>query len=150
MTSNIRTAIIAWTNNPIADDSWDRSVSIPDTCKTDAEVLGFLNVPDAAVFLYEGPDYEGKVVEVLHEGLKCDFPSRYLDLRGIKTLEDVKSQGLITIREMLFCPLEKARQLQEAVEVEDNDDWMDDWRREIAMEAGMLHGVDAYNEAMGY
>jgi hypothetical protein len=29
-----------------------------------------------------------------------------------------------------------------------NDD--DSWRREIAQEAGMLHGVDAYNEAMGY
>lgn len=150
MTSNIRTAIIAWTNNPVADDSWDRSVSIPDACKTDEQVLSFLNVPGAAVFLYEGPDYEGKVVEVLHEGLKCDFPSRYLERRGIKTLEDVESQGLITIREMLFCPLEKARQLQEAVEVEDDDDWMDDWRREMAMEAGMLHGVDAYNEAMGY
>jgi len=25
-----------------------------------------------------------------------------------------------------------------------------EWRREIAMEAGMLHGVDAYNEVMGY
>lgn len=25
-----------------------------------------------------------------------------------------------------------------------------EWRREIAMEAGMLHGVDAYNDAMGY
>jgi hypothetical protein len=24
------------------------------------------------------------------------------------------------------------------------------WRREIAMEAGMLHGVSAYNEAMGW
>lgn len=24
-----------------------------------------------------------------------------------------------------------------------------EWQREIAMEAGMLHGVDAYNEAMG-
>lgn len=24
------------------------------------------------------------------------------------------------------------------------------WQREIAMEAGMLHGVDAYNDAMGY
>ena len=150
MTNNIRTAIIAWTNNPVADDSWDRSVSIPDTCKTDGQVLSFLNVPGAAVFLYEGPDYEGKVVEVLHEGLKCDFPSRYLERRGIKTLEDVKSQGLITIREMLFCPLEKARQLQEAVEESNDDDWMEEWRREIALEAGMLHGVDAYNEAMGY
>lgn len=26
----------------------------------------------------------------------------------------------------------------------------DDWRREIAMEAGMLHGVDAYNDEMGW
>ena len=25
----------------------------------------------------------------------------------------------------------------------------EEWRREIAMEAGMLHGVDAYNEVMG-
>jgi hypothetical protein len=24
------------------------------------------------------------------------------------------------------------------------------WAREMAMEAGMLHGVDAYNEVMGY
>ena len=26
----------------------------------------------------------------------------------------------------------------------------DEWRREQAMEAGMLHGIDAYNEMMGY
>ena len=26
----------------------------------------------------------------------------------------------------------------------------DDWRHEQAMEAGMLHGVDAYNDAMGW
>lgn len=25
-----------------------------------------------------------------------------------------------------------------------------EWQREIAMEAGMLHGCDAYNDAMGY
>tara|TARA_R110002096_G_scaffold257163_3_gene450485 strand:+ start:528 stop:761 length:234 start_codon:yes stop_codon:yes gene_type:complete len=34
---------------------------------------------------------------------------------------------------------------------EDEDDsWQDEWRREIAMEAGMLGGCDAYNEVMGY
>ena len=150
MAKNIRTAIIAWTNNPVADDSWGRSVSIPDTCQTDEQVLSFLNVPDAAVFLYEGPDYEGKVVQVLHEGLKCDFPSRHLERCGINTLEDIETLGLSTIRETLFCPLEKARQLQEAVEVEDDDDWMEEWRREMAMEAGMMGGCDAYNEVMGY
>lgn len=26
----------------------------------------------------------------------------------------------------------------------------DDWRREMAMEAGMLHGVEAYNDVMGW
>lgn len=26
----------------------------------------------------------------------------------------------------------------------------DEWRREIATEAGMLHGCDGYNEVMGY
>lgn len=31
-----------------------------------------------------------------------------------------------------------------------DEDVDDEWRREIAQEAGMLHGVDAYNEAMGY
>mgnify|MGYP003660245791 CR=1 FL=1 len=31
-----------------------------------------------------------------------------------------------------------------------NDDDDGDWRREIAMEAGMLHGVSAYNEVMGW
>ena len=41
-------------------------------------------------------------------------------------------------------------QLQEAVVEEDEDDWMDDWRREQAMEAGMMGGCDAYNEVMGY
>lgn len=30
-----------------------------------------------------------------------------------------------------------------------DEDIEDSWRREIAQEAGMLHGVDAYNEVMG-
>lgn len=30
------------------------------------------------------------------------------------------------------------------------DDGDSDWRREIAMEAGMLHGVEAFNEVMGW
>lgn len=32
-----------------------------------------------------------------------------------------------------------------------NDDaFNDEWRREIAIEAGMCMGIDAYNDAMGY
>jgi hypothetical protein len=39
------------------------------------------------------------------------------------------------------------RQLQTIREARDDSD---DWRREIAREAGMLGGIDAYNEVMGY
>lgn len=41
--------------------------------------------------------------------------------------------------------------LRRVVKVQDvppEDD--SDWKREIAMEAGMLHGVQAYNETMGW
>lgn len=40
----------------------------------------------------------------------------------------------------------------EIPEMEDDDDFEfeENWRREIAMEAGMLYGADAFNEAMGY
>lgn len=30
------------------------------------------------------------------------------------------------------------------------DNWREEWRREIAMEAGMCLGVEAYNDHMGY
>lgn len=36
------------------------------------------------------------------------------------------------------------------LEEDENDSWYDDWRREIAREEGMLQGVDAYNDWMGY
>jgi hypothetical protein len=31
-----------------------------------------------------------------------------------------------------------------------NDNYNDEWKRELANEAGMLGGVDAYNDMMGY
>jgi hypothetical protein len=34
--------------------------------------------------------------------------------------------------------------------VDDEDDFMDEWRREQAMQAGMAMGVNAYNDYMGY
>jgi hypothetical protein len=41
----------------------------------------------------------------------------------------------------------------EAIESEDlhqtAEDYDADWSREMAMEAGMLHGIDAYNDARG-
>lgn len=41
----------------------------------------------------------------------------------------------------------RAVKLRDGKKCRDDDD---DWRREMAMEAGMLHGIDAYNDAMGY
>ena len=43
--------------------------------------------------------------------------------------------------------LYKVRKNPDYVPEPDDDD---DWRREMAMEAGMLHGIDAYNEMMGW
>lgn len=43
--------------------------------------------------------------------------------------------------------IEQCRRLRPDRKKRRNDD--DDWRREIAMEAGMLHGVDAYNDILG-
>lgn len=51
--------------------------------------------------------------------------------------------------------IDGAREI-DTVKVRQNPDYRprcdsdDDWRREIAMEAGMLHGVDGYNEVMGW
>ena len=36
------------------------------------------------------------------------------------------------------------------VTAQDDDDFMSDWRKEIANEEGMLQGIDAYNDFMGY
>ena len=35
-------------------------------------------------------------------------------------------------------------------EYDEDEDDDDDWRQEMAMEAGMLHGINAYNEVMGW
>lgn len=43
----------------------------------------------------------------------------------------------------------RVRKNPKHVKTRDIDD-DSEWRREIANEAGMLHGVEAYNEVMGY
>lgn len=45
----------------------------------------------------------------------------------------------------ISCPPDKAQHAKLVID----DDIEESWRREIAQEAGMLHGVDAYNEVMG-
>jgi hypothetical protein len=43
--------------------------------------------------------------------------------------------------------VEQERQVYKRKDARDSDA---EWKREIAMEAGMLHGCDGYNEVMGY
>jgi len=53
-----------------------------------------------------------------------------------------------------FYPWDRMENLTLVREATKGDDYDDEfnayWNREIAMEAGMLGGADAYNEAMGY
>jgi hypothetical protein len=58
-------------------------------------------------------------------------------LEGSRNGEDYHIVRRISVREVGTKP-----------ERDSSDD--DDWRREQAMEAGMLHGIDAYNDAMGF
>jgi hypothetical protein len=114
--NHIRAALVADTNNPLADDTWAYSINpLPDTCKTDEDILNLLNADESqAVFLYEGPDYEGDVLD----------PSPYVNKN-------------IVAREFLFSPFEhNPRQIQFAVEADDEDDT---WPRECHH----LHWYDA-------
>ena len=45
---------------------------------------------------------------------------------------------------------EAAQEYFDSIEEQEEDTFEDDWRREIAMEAGMAFGCDAYNDIMGY
>lgn len=45
----------------------------------------------------------------------------------------------------ISCPPDETQHVKLVID----DDIEEAWRREIAQEAGMLHGVDAYNEVMG-
>ena len=57
--------------------------------------------------------------------------------------------------EQFFHPwdTEDLKLVRPACDVEENeedDDWMEQWQKEIAMEAGMSMGISAYNDYMGY
>jgi hypothetical protein len=58
-----------------------------------------------------------------------------------------------TSGEQYFHPWDHTEYLtlvRPACTLEEEDNFMDDWRKEIANEEGMLHGIDAYNDWMGY
>lgn len=87
---------------------------------------------DCAIWLYEGPQWED-LENTLGNNMKlCNGAIRYGMLFYPWDTDDIK-----LIREAD----------PDAVK---DDDWEEEWRREIAMEAGMLGGCNAYNDYMGY
>ena len=146
MENNIRMILVGWTNDPVKDDSWDYDQAVPVELKSEQEILNWAESFDygnrfKSIFLYEGPDYYGEVEEVLHEGIKYSAHS----VNGKRLMNDSSS---ILLRELLFCPFENAKCLKEAVEEE--EDVLSEWRKEIALEEGMLNGVNSYNDWMGW
>lgn len=87
---------------------------------------------------WTGEDFESK-----EKALKCfyadaDTHTQYIEL-GYYTGEIIGKAKEVEPLDIRRNPKYKPSR---------NDD--DDWRRELAMEAGMLHGVQAYNDMMGW
>lgn len=145
MENNVRMILVSWTNDPVKDDSWVYDKAVPVELETEQEILtwaeSFVRNRFNSIFLYEGPDYYGEVEEVLHGGIKYSAHS----VNGKRLMNDSSS---ILLRELLFCPFENVKCLREAVEEE--DDSFNEWRREIAMEEGILNGIESYNDWMGW
>lgn len=83
-----------------------------------------------ALWIYEGPDWEDKTKVLKRHGF-----------------------GLVEY-EKKFYPWDHPEYLTLIREASglsrDEDEWYEAWNREIAMEEGMLQGVNAYNDWMGY
>lgn len=98
---------------------------------------------------YTGEDFDTKEAAVaFFNGEVQDPPNMpgyyrtcvaYIEIDGLED-SDLKAFGIERIRKNPnFVP--------EPIKDRRDDE---DWRHEQAMEAGMLHGIDAYNETMGY
>ena len=121
--------------HPEIDDDWATSIPLDatkDYTKEELVELILTQYPhyvDHAIWLYEGPDYEDKTA-----GRKL-------------------ASGTV-VYDMAFHPWNgpHIKLIEEADLVDDasDDDWVEEWRQEIAMQAGMMGGCDAYNETMGY
>lgn len=70
-----------------------------------------------------------------------DYSVEYIEIDGVQDSELAKL-GLSRIRKNGNF---NSRQVKADLARDDRE-----WKREIANEAGMLHGVEAYNEVMGY
>tara|TARA_B100001057_G_C22644927_1_gene869703 strand:- start:522 stop:923 length:402 start_codon:yes stop_codon:yes gene_type:complete len=119
--------------DPIHNDDWCDTVILELGKEyTLEELVSLARCGDGdAIWVYEGEDWEdkenamGKNMELLNGGVRYGQKFNPWDTDNIKLVRKATEDG-------------------------DDDDWMEDWRREIAMEAGMMGGCEAYNEVMGY
>jgi len=119
-------------NDPRNEDDWSDVIILSEESEmSEEEMIAMCDEERKsegyAIWFYEGDEYEDKL---------C---GRRL------------ASGAM-VYDMLFHPwdTDDVKLIREADDSADDDDWMEDWRREIAMEAGMMGGCDAYNETMGY
>ena len=70
-----------------------------------------------------------------------------IQTRPPTTQRDRDTITCLVIARNLLSPLVDSEPAQADLALEDQED--EDWRLEMAREAGMLHGVEAYNEALG-
>ena len=132
-----RLMITGSNQSPEINDDWVTSIPLDATKDhTNEELVEIVETQypyyvDHAMWYYVGEDYEDKA-NVLGKNMKL-------------------VNGAIRYGQ-LFNPwdTENVELVRGAAECGGNDDWLDDWRKEIAMEAGMLGGCEAYNEVMGY
>ena len=132
----MRALLITGSNeDPRDNDDWETSVVIAEGSNASLDELIRMcdeehHTEGRAIWLYEGDSYE-------------DFASgREL------------SNGAV-VYDMLFHPwdTDNVTLIRCAEELDFHafvEDWRSEMRDEIAMEAGMMGGCDAYNDAMGY
>ena len=130
----IKALLITGSNeDPRTNDDWHDAAIIHDCATTSEETMIKMcdderGASGCAIWLYEGEDWEDKT--------EVDAQFANGGVRYVQKFHPWDTDNVTLIRS--------------ASEVEDDDDWMEDWRREIAMEAGMMGGCAAYNDAMGY
>jgi hypothetical protein len=90
------------------------------------------------------------VVQVLRDGKVIDQDEFTDELEAISCYDDAEGYfNIFNVKNVII----KMTLIYGEVETRKGYDPKEDdaeWQRERAMEAGMLHGIDAYNEVMGY
>jgi len=128
----IKALLVTGSNeDPRVNDDWLTAFPIDKDKEYTNDELQSLGGADEsmALWIYEGEDWVDKDVVNAHF---ADGTVRYEDKFHPWDTDCVK-----LVREASPCD-------------EEEDTFMEDWRREIANEAGMLGGLDSYNEVMGY